>query len=39
MVGYEKITRHAFYQTGGFANPRLVRVARGKGWAYYRRHD
>lgn len=39
MTGYEKITRRAFYRAGGFSNPNLVRVSRGAGWAYYRRHN
>ena len=38
MTGYTKITRRDFYLMGGFAHPRLVRVTRGKAWAYYQRH-
>ena len=37
MMGYTKIGRAAFYRYGGFANPRLVRVTRGKAWAYFER--
>lgn len=35
MIGYAKISRKRFYQLGGFSNPRLVRVTRNGGWAYY----
>lgn len=37
MTGYERITRAQFYNNGGHANPRLVRMTRGRCWAYYRR--
>ena len=37
MIGYEKISRRAFYAAGGFANTRCVRVMRGRAWAYFRR--
>lgn len=35
MIGYTKISRQSFYRGGGFANPRHVRVTRGKAWAYF----
>lgn len=35
MIGHTKITRAAFYNAGGFANPRCVRVSRGASYAYY----
>lgn len=37
MIGYAKISRAEFYRAGAFANPDLVRVTRGRGWAYFRR--
>lgn len=37
MYGYRAITKQAFYRAGGFSNARLVRVSRGKGWAYFER--
>lgn len=39
MLGYEQITKKAFYAAGGFSNSRCVRVQRGKCWAYYFRHS
>lgn len=35
MIGYTRINRKTFYAYGGFANPRCVRVERGKAWAYF----
>lgn len=35
MIGYTKVTKYYFYRSGGFANPRLVRVTRGRAWAYF----
>lgn len=37
MIGYTKITKAHFYRAGGFSDPRLVRVTRGKAWAYFYR--
>jgi hypothetical protein len=37
MIGYTNIGKRAFYRSGGFADPRNVRVTRGRAWAYYRR--
>lgn len=37
MIGYLKITKNQFYRYGGFSNPRLIRVTRGKAWAYFER--
>lgn len=37
MIGYTKITKRAFYNAGGFANTRCVRVTRGRAWAYFYR--
>ena len=37
MRGYSRISRYEFYRDGAFSNPRLVRVTRGAGWAYFRR--
>lgn len=37
MMGYEQISRRQFYAWGGFSNPRLVRVERGRSWAYFQR--
>lgn len=39
MIGYTQITRKQFYELGGFANPKLVRVRRGYSMAYYERKD
>lgn len=39
MTGYTKITKEEFYNSGGFSNPRNVRVTRGKAWAHYQRWD
>jgi len=39
MIGYTQITREHFYKRGGFANPRLVRVTRGRGWSYFERSN
>lgn len=35
MIGYTKILREQFYQYGGFANTKLVRITRNSDWAYY----
>lgn len=37
MIGYRKISKAEFYGGGGFANPRMVRVTRGRAWAYFYR--
>ncbi len=37
MVGYMRITKQAFYRSGGFADTRCVRVMRGRSWAYFYR--
>lgn len=37
MMGYTQITRKEFYASGGFSNPRLVRVTRNRAWVYFRR--
>lgn len=37
MMGYTRISRTDFYLWGGFANPWLVRVTRGRSWAYFER--
>jgi hypothetical protein len=37
MIGYMRMTRRAWYAAGGFANPRCVRVTRGRSWAYFYR--
>jgi len=37
MIGYTKISKTQFYRMGGFSNPGLVGVTRGKSWAYYQR--
>lgn len=39
MIGYTKLSRQSFYRSGGFANPRNVRVTRGGNWAYFQRCD
>lgn len=39
MLGYTKISRREFYANGGFANPRNVRVTRGRAWAYFVRRS
>ena len=39
MLGYAKISHESFYRSGGFSNPRNVRVTRNGGWAYFQRHD
>jgi hypothetical protein len=38
VIGYERISKRDFYANGGFSNPRCVRVARGRSWAYFYRH-
>lgn len=38
MIGYERISKRDFYLNGAFANPRCVRVTRGRSWAYFYRH-
>ena len=38
MIGFERITKRAFYANGGFSNSRCVRVTRGRSWAYFYRH-
>ncbi len=35
MMNYTRISKMDFYLNGGFANPRCVRVSRGKSWAYF----
>jgi hypothetical protein len=35
MHKHTKITKAQFYAGGGFSNPRMIRVTRGKVWAYY----
>lgn len=35
MIGYVKITKREFYLNGGFANPKCIRVTRGKSYAHY----
>lgn len=37
MIGYMQITKRAWYLAGGFAEPRCVRVTRGRSWAYFYR--
>lgn len=39
MIGYTKISRTAFYNRGGFSNPRLVRFQNSgeSHWSYYER--
>jgi len=37
MIGYMRIDKRSFYDTGGFSNGRNVRVERSGHWAYYRR--
>ena len=32
----KKITKTEFYTGGGFSNPDLFRVTRGRSWTYYR---
>lgn len=39
MKGYTEITKADFYSNGGFNNPKLVRVTRGKQWVYYSRYN
>jgi len=31
-----KITKAEFYAAGGFSNPNLYRVTRGKSYSYYK---
>lgn len=38
MIGYKQITKREFYALGAFSNPLLVRVQRGRAWAYFLRH-
>lgn len=35
MMDHARISKRAFYLKGGFANPRCVRVTRGRAWAYF----
>ncbi len=35
MPGYSRITAYQFAHLGGFSNPRLLRVPRARGWAYF----
>ncbi len=35
MIGYVRITKRNWYRAGGFAEPRCIRVTRGRGWAYF----
>lgn len=37
MIGYTRISKRTFYNAGGFANPRNVRVTRDGSWAYFYR--
>lgn len=37
LIGYMRITKRAFYDQGGFSNPRLIRVTRSRRWAYFYR--
>ena len=37
MIGYEQITKEQFYRSGGFSNPRNVRIMRGKSWRYFQK--
>lgn len=37
MAGYSRISKHVFYNAGGFSNPRCVRVTREREWAYFYR--
>lgn len=39
MIGYTRIRRAEFYRLGAFSNSRLVRVQRGRAWAYFCRSD
>lgn len=36
MTGYVRISKRAFYDAGGFSNPRLRRFSVGRTFAYYR---
>lgn len=35
MMSATKITKAQFYALGAFSNPRLIRVTRGRSWAYF----
>lgn len=39
MIGHIKISKKAFYRSGGFSNPRNVRVTRNGAWAHFQRCD
>lgn len=36
-MGYTRIGKRDFYNLGGLANTRCVRVTRGRSWAYFLR--
>lgn len=31
-----KLKKRTWYEMGGFSNPKLFRVDKGRGWEYYR---
>lgn len=35
MIGYMRLSKRNWYNAGGFAESRCVRVSRGHSWAYY----
>lgn len=35
LYGYARMTRKSYWYHGGPSNPNLLRVTRGKSWAYY----
>lgn len=35
LYGYARMTKQAYWHFGGPSNPRLLRVTRGKSWAYF----
>lgn len=35
MTGWTRITKAEWYRLGGFSNPSLYRIQRGKAWKYY----
>lgn len=39
MTGFVRISKRAFYDAGGFSNPRLVRLCVGRTFAYYRQSE
>lgn len=39
MIGYTQISKDSFYRSGGFSNPRNVRIERNGAWTYWRRDN